>query len=118
MVSKAFTRQQLLAVAANPPPCLVGMEAFPTSNYWAREIQKLGHQVRLMAPRFVRAYVKANKNDKADAEAICEAVRRPTMRFLSRTRRQNLSTMFRRRTLQNTAKIGPCQSCAGLNIYL
>jgi transposase len=56
-------------------PCLVGMEACPTSNYWGRELQKHGHQVRLMAPRFVRPYVKANKNDTADAEAICEAVR-------------------------------------------
>jgi transposase len=63
VVSKSLTRRQLTLFMANLPPCLVGMEACPTSNYWAREIQKFGHQVRLMAPRFVRPYVvKANKN--------------------------------------------------------
>jgi transposase len=83
VVSKSLTRRQLSILMAKLPPCLVGMEACPTSNYWAREIQKYGHEVRLMAPRFVKAYVKANKNDTADAEAICEAVRRPTMRFVA-----------------------------------
>jgi transposase len=83
VVSKSLTRRQLPIFMAKLPPSLVGMEACPTSNYWAREIQKHGHQVRLMAPRFVRPYVKANKNDTADAEAICEAVRRPTMRFVA-----------------------------------
>ncbi len=83
VVSKALTRQQLTIFMAQLPPCLVGIEACPTSNYWAREIQKHSHQVRLMAPRFVKPYVKANKNDTADAEAICEAVRRPTMRFVA-----------------------------------
>jgi transposase len=83
VVSKTLTRRQLLMFMAQLPPCLVGMEACPTSNYWAREIQKSGHQVRLMAPRFVKPYVKANKNDHADAEAICEAVGRPTMRFVA-----------------------------------
>ena len=63
-------------------PCLVGMEACATSHYWARELRKLGHQVRLMPAKDVKAYVKRNKNDAADAEAICEAVRRPTMRFV------------------------------------
>jgi len=59
------------------------MEACASAHYWAREIQKLGHEVRLMTPRFVRPYVKANKNDASDAEAICEAVRRPTMGFVA-----------------------------------
>jgi transposase len=64
------------------PPCLVGMEACATAHYWARELTKLGHRVRLMPAKDVKAYVKRNKNDAADAEAICEAVRRPTMRFV------------------------------------
>jgi transposase len=64
------------------PPCLVGMEACATAHYWARELTKLGHEVRLMPAKDVKAYVKRNKNDAADAEANCEAVRRPTMRFV------------------------------------
>src|SRR5712692_2592577 len=60
VVSESLTRRQLSIFMAQLPPCLVGMEACPTSNYWTRELQKFGHQVRLMAPRFVRAYVKAN----------------------------------------------------------
>jgi transposase len=64
------------------PPCLIGMEACATAHYWARELTKLGHRVRLMPAKDVKAYVKRNKNDAADAEAICEAVRRPTMRFV------------------------------------
>src|SRR6266498_3900524 len=64
------------------PPCLIGMEACATAHYWARELTKLGHRVRLMPAKDVKAYVKRNKNDVADAEAICEAVRRPTMRTL------------------------------------
>jgi transposase len=64
------------------PPCLVGMEACATAHYWSRELTKLGHEVRLMPARDVKAYIKRNKNDAADAEAICEAVRRPTMRFV------------------------------------
>jgi len=63
-------------------PCLVGMEACATSHHWGRELRALGHQVRLMPPRYVKPYVKRNKNDMADAEAICEAVTRPTMRFV------------------------------------
>ena len=60
----------------------VGMEACATAHYWSRELTKLGHEVRLMPAKDVKAYVKRNKNDAADAEAICEAVRRPTMRFV------------------------------------
>ncbi len=67
---------------ANHPLCLVGMEACGGSHYWAREVEKLGHEVRLMNPKFVKAYVKSNKNDYNDAEAICEAVTRPSMRFV------------------------------------
>jgi hypothetical protein len=64
------------------PPCLVGLEACASAHHWGREIEKLGHEVRLMPPQYVRPYVKRNKNDATDAEAICEAVTRPTMRFV------------------------------------
>jgi transposase len=70
------------AFFANLPPCLIGMEARGSAHYWARKLQALGHTVRLMAPQFVKPYVKTNKHDAADAEAICEAVLRPNMRFV------------------------------------
>lgn len=82
VVRKQLRRSQVLAFFAALPPCLVGMEACATAHYWARELRKLGHEVRLMPAKDVKAYLKRNKNDAADAEAICEAVRRPTMRFV------------------------------------
>jgi transposase len=82
VVRKQLRRSQVLAFFKGLPACLVGMEACATAHYWARELMKLGHQVRLMPAKDVKAYVKRNKNDAADAEAICEAVRRPTMRFV------------------------------------
>ncbi len=75
---KKERRSALLDTLAKVPPCLVGMEACATSHHWAREISALGHQVRLMPPAYVNAYLRRQKNDAADAEAICEAVRRPT----------------------------------------
>ena len=81
VVRKQLRRGQVLKFFASLPPCLVGMEACATAHYWSRELTKLGHEVRLMPAKDVKAYVKRNKNDAADAEAICEAVRRPTMRF-------------------------------------
>jgi transposase len=83
VLRKQLKRTQLLTFFATLPPCLVGMEACGGSHHWARELQKLGHEVRLMAPQFVKPYVKGNKNDSNDAEAICEAVGRPNMRFVS-----------------------------------
>src|SRR5579863_5641790 len=82
VVRKQLRRGQVLEFFKALPPCLVGMEACATAHYWARELMKLGHLVRLMPAKDVKAYVKRNKNDAADAEAICEAVRRPTMRFV------------------------------------
>ncbi len=82
MLAKKITRAKLQETVANLPPCLIGMEACAGSHYWARELGKLGHTVRLIAPQFVKPYVKSNKNDAADAEAICEAVSRPHMRFV------------------------------------
>ena len=82
VVRKQLRRSQVLAFFAALAPCLIGMEACATAHYWARELTKLGHKVRLMPAEDVKAYLKRNKNDAADAEAICEAVRRPTMRFV------------------------------------
>ena len=82
VVRKVLRRRQVLPFFSKLPPCLVGMEACGTSHHWAREITKLGHEVRLMPPAYVKPYVKRGKTDAADAEAICEAVTRPTMRFV------------------------------------
>jgi transposase len=79
---KALKRDRILPFFANLTPCLIGVEACSSAHYWARKLQTLGHTVRLMAPQFVKPYVKTNKNDAADAEAICEAVGRPNMRFV------------------------------------
>jgi transposase len=79
---KSVRRAQMLAFFSKLPPCLVGIEACGTSHYWARELIKLGHEVRLMPPAYVKPYVKRGKTDAADAEAVCEAVTRPTMRFV------------------------------------
>ena len=83
VVRKALRRSQVLPFFTALPPCLVGMEACGTSHHWARELTKLGHEVRLMPPAYVKPYVKRGKNDAVDAEAICEAVTRPTMRFVA-----------------------------------
>lgn len=82
IVRKALRRAQVLPFFAKLQPCLVGMEACGTSHHWARELMKLGHDVRLMPPAYVKPYVKRGKTDANDAEAICEAVTRPTMRFV------------------------------------
>jgi transposase len=82
VVRKQLRRGQVMKFFEALLPCLVGMETCATAHYWARELTKLGHEVRLMPAKDVKAYVKRNKNDAADAAAICEAVRRPTMRFV------------------------------------
>lgn len=83
VLERQLRRRQMLQFFAQLRPCLVGMEACGGAHYWAREIAKFGDQVKLMSPRFVRPYVKSNKNDARDAEAICEAVQRPSMRFVA-----------------------------------
>ena len=79
---RRLRRSQVMAYFASIPPCLVGMEACATAHFWGRELAKLGHEVRLMPPQYVKPYVKRGKNDAADAAAICEAVGRPSMRFV------------------------------------
>lgn len=103
-------RDQLLALLGGLEPCLIGMEACATAHHWARELGALGHQVKLMPPAYVKAYVKRNKNDAADAEAICEAVTRPTMRFVAvkSTTAQSILMLHRARHLlvrQRTAQV-------------
>jgi transposase len=82
LLRKQVRRSQLLSVLAQLPACVVGMEAGAGANHWGRQIERLGHTVRVMSPQFVKPYVKSQKNDRADAEAICEAVQRPNMRFV------------------------------------
>ena len=95
---RQLRRGQMLPFFRKHPPCLVGMEACATSHHWGREITALGHEVKLMPPRYVKPYVKRNKNDAADAEAICEAVTRPTMRFVEIKTPDQQSTLMLHRT--------------------
>ena len=81
VLRKKLRRKQVLVFFAELSPCLVGLEACASAHYWARELQALGHEVRLIPPQYVKPFVKTNKNDTSDAEAICEALIRPTMRF-------------------------------------
>jgi transposase len=98
VVRKQLRRGQVLAFFKALPPCLIGMEACATAHYWGRELTKLGHTVRLMPAKDVKAYVKRNKNDAADAEAICEAVRRPTMRFVQVKSAEQQGRLMQHRT--------------------
>ena len=101
VLRRKVRRDQLLKLFGGLESCLVGMEACATAHHWARELGALGHEVRLMPPAYVKAYVKRNKNDAADAEAICEAVRRPTMRFvpIKSTEAQSVLMLHRARHL-------------------
>ena len=83
VIKKAMKRDQVVKYFANLPPCLIGMEACGSAHHWYRQLSPFGHDVKLMAPQYVKPYVKTNKNDAADAEAICEAVTRPNMRFVA-----------------------------------
>jgi transposase len=95
---KRVGRTKVLEFFSGLPPCLVGMEACATAHQWARELKNLGHDTRLMPPTYVKAYVKRGKNDAADAAAICEAVRRPTMRFVQVKSPQQQGALMQHRT--------------------
>jgi len=101
MMRKRLSRSKLIALMANLPPCLVGMEACGGAHDWARKFKSMGHEVRLMSPQFVKPYVKSNKNDAADAEAICEAVQRPNMRFvpIKGIEQQDIQSLHRAREM-------------------
>ena len=82
VIRKRVSRAEVLEYFGGLPRCLVGIEACPSAHHWSRELQALGHQVRLIPPSYVKAYLKRSKNDANDAAAICEAVTRPSMRFV------------------------------------
>src|SRR5262249_12731239 len=95
---RQLRRRQVLPFFKKLAPCLVGMEACATSHHWSRQLQALGHTVRLMPPAYVKPYLKRQKNDAADAEAICEAVMRPTMRFVETKTAEQQSCLMLHRT--------------------
>ena len=101
VIRKQLRRRQVVPFFKKQPPCLIGMEACATSHHWARQLIELGHEVKLMPPHYVKPYVKRGKNDAADAAAICEAVTRPTMRFVSvkSTEQQGVLMLHRTREL-------------------
>ena len=101
VVRKKLRRGQMLGFFASLSPCLIGMEACGSAHYWARELQGLGHEVRLIPPQYVKPFVKTNKNDACDAEAICEALARPTMRFapIKSAEQQSVLMLHRAREL-------------------
>ena len=82
VLRKRLRRSELTRFFSGISPCIIGIEACGSAHHWARELRRFGHDVRLMPPQYVRPYVKTNKHDAADAEAICEAVQRPSMRFV------------------------------------
>ena len=101
VVRRQLKRSRVVPFFASIEPCLIGIEACATSHFWARELGALGHDVKLMPPAYVKPYVKRQKNDAADAEAICEAVTRPTMRFVpvKTTDQQGVMVLHRAREL-------------------
>src|SRR6188472_4744598 len=101
LIRRQLKRRVVLGFFQKLPSCLVGIEACASSHYWSRELQALGHSVRLMPPAYVKPLVKRQKNDMADAEAICEAAQRPTMRFvaLKSANQQAAAVVFRTRDL-------------------
>jgi transposase len=98
VVVKSVRRAQVLAFFASLPPCLVGIEACSSAHHWARALIAIGHRVKLMPPAYVKPYVRRNKNDPVDAEAICEAVGRPHMRFVAVREVENQAELMRHRT--------------------
>ncbi len=110
VLRKQLKRQEVVSFFANLPPCLVGMEACAGAHYWARKLSELGHTVKLMAPQFVKPYVKTNKNDRVDAEAICEAVGRPNMRFVPVKTAESQAVLALHRARQGFVKARTAQA--------
>jgi transposase len=98
VVAKSIKRNKLLEFFASLPPCLVGLEACGSAHYWVRELIKFGHDARMMPPAYVKPYVRRQKNDAADAAAICEAVTRPSMRFVVLRSLENQAALMRHKT--------------------
>jgi transposase len=115
VLSKRLKRKQLRAYVAQLPPCLIAMEACSGAHHWAREFRKMGHQVRLISPQFVKPFVKTNKNDFADAEAIAEAAARPNMRFVpvKELWHQEVQSLHRARSLLVAQKIALTNAIRG-----
>lgn len=113
---RQLKRPQVVAFFAQPAPCLIGMEACGGAHFWARKLMECGHTVKLIAPQFVKPYVKSNKNDAADAEAICEAVGRPNMRFvpIKNAEQQALLGMHRARQGFVTERTAQANQIRGL----
>jgi len=116
VMRKKLSRTKLAAFMANLRPSLVGMEACGGSHYWARKFTAMGHDVRLMSPQFVKPYVKSNKNDLVDAEAICEAVQRPTMRFVpaKSVEQQDIQSLHRARSMAVSHRTAQVNQLRGL----
>lgn len=116
VLRRQLKRTEVSAFFANLPPCLIGMEACASSHYWGRTLERLGHSVRLMAPQFVKPYVKTNKNDVADAEGICEAVMRPHMRFvpIKSVEQQSVMSLHRVRQAFVRARTAQANQIRGL----
>jgi transposase len=98
VVTKAVRRNKLLEFFASLPACLVGLEASGSAHHWARELIRLGHEARMMPPAYVKPYLRRQKNDAADAAAICEAVTRPSMRFVAVRSLENQAMLMRHKT--------------------
>lgn len=109
VVRRAVKRDDMLSYFANLGPCLIGMEACGSAHHWARKLTGLGHTVKLMAPQFVKPYVKSNKNDARDAEAICEAVSRPNMRFVPAKNAEQQAVLSLHRARQGFVKARTAQ---------
>jgi transposase len=116
VLQKKLTRKKLSAFIANLPPCLIGLEACGGAHHWGRVFTKLGHTVRLIAPQFVKPFVKSNKNDAVDAEAICEAVQRPSMRFVPAKilEQQDVQSLHRIRSQAVTRRTALANQIRGL----
>ncbi|MDF1527421.1 MAG: transposase, partial [bacterium] len=101
VLKKKLNRTHLTAFIAKLPPCLIGLEACGGAHHWVRVFSEFGHTVKMIAPQFVKPYVKSNKNDAVDAQAICEAVQRPNMRFVpsKRIEQQDIQSVHRVRNL-------------------